>query len=452
MIAAAPGRSRAMNALLIACVLIGSLYLAKAVYRGLSFTQGDFYYSLPGLYAQRLNPTLWNSPDLRSAEEFNHGAYMYGPTEYLTLFPIVFLDSYRTIASTLLVAYVGVLLLACYFLWVLLARAEPGADGLGPVIFAIVFAFLPLGQVLIQREFEAVAWLALVVACLLFVRGRDVASGAALAYLAWFKYWPVVLLGTFVMHRRFKGLAAFAAASAVLLAATQLIFGLQHFRIGRTLGIVGGLMRPLGSGEVLYPVIERGALKSDFCRQWVWGRGTAADVRWALCGVEDRFPWLPAKAAFYLIVVVTAALFVWAAWRLASEPRDRRDGEVGRDLGVQRAGDRRRLVRARALLLLHRLPAAADGAGRLVHRAAAAVAPHQDRAVGRELPAAERVHAADVVAVGRPEAERVEPVSRQRRLPARPAAAAGPGAVGTRAAADAAAGRAGDGVTHADCR
>jgi hypothetical protein len=319
----APGRSRAVNALLIVCVVVGSFYLAKAVYRGLSFTQGDFYYSLPGLYAQRLNPTLWNSPDLQSAVEFNHGSYMYGPTEYLTLYPIVFLDSYRTIASTLLVAYVGILLLACYLLWRLLASDEAGAAGLAPVIFAIVFSFLPLGQVLIQREFEAVAWLALVAACLLYVRGREVASGVALAYLTWFKYWPIVLLGTFVMHRRYKALAAFAVASAVLLGATQLIFGLQHFLIGRTLGIVAGLMRPLGSGEVLYPVIERGALKSDFCRQWVWGRGTASDVRWALCGVEDRFPWLSAKAAFYIIVVVTAALFVWAAWRLASGVRDR---------------------------------------------------------------------------------------------------------------------------------
>lgn len=323
MTAAVQGRSRVTSALLVICVVIGSLYLAKAVYRGTSFTQGDFYNSLPGLYAQRLNPALWNSPDLREAEDFNHGAYIYGPTQYLTLFPIVFLDSYRAIAAALLAGYVGVLLAACYVLWHLLASDETDAIGFAPVIFAIVFAFLPLGQVLIQREFEAVAWLALVVACLLYVRGREVACGAALAYLTWFKYWPIVLLGTFVMHWRIRGLAAFAAASAVLLGATQLIFGLQHFRIGLTLDIVGGLMRPLGGGEVLYPVIERGALKSDFCRQWVWGRGTAADVRWALCGVEDRFPWLSAKAAFYIIVIVTAALLVWSAWRLASGPRDR---------------------------------------------------------------------------------------------------------------------------------
>jgi hypothetical protein len=183
-----------------------------------------------------------------------------------------------------------------------------------------MFAFLPLTQSLIQREFEVVALLALVAACAWFVRGRDVLSGAAIAYLTWFKYWPVVLLGVFVVNRRLKGLAGFAGATVVLLLATQLLFGLEGFLIGRTANIIGGLVRPLGSGEVLYPAIPRGALKSDFCRQWIWGRGTAADVRWALCGVEDRFPWVPARAAFIAIVAITGLVFLWAGIVLGSRP------------------------------------------------------------------------------------------------------------------------------------
>lgn len=302
--------------LAIACILVGGLYLGKAIVRGAEFTQGDFYFSLPGMYAERWNPTLWHSADIAAAREFSRGLYLYGPTQYLTLFPIVFLDSYGAIASALLAVYICVVFAACYLLWRLVSMREAAQPVMGAAVFAIVAAFLPLTQALIQREFEVVAFLGLVAACVLFARGRDAASGALVAYLTWFKYWPIVLLAAFVMHRRYKALAGFAVGSAGLLLAAQLVFGLQHFIIGRTVEIIGGLVRPLGGGEVLYPAIPRGAQKSDFCRQWIWGRGTAADVRWELCGVEDRWPLFPARAVFVALVVVTAAVFVWCAYRL----------------------------------------------------------------------------------------------------------------------------------------
>lgn len=316
-----PGSGRA-RLLAMACLVIGLLYLVKAIFRGAEFTQGDFYFSLPGLYAERLNPTLWNSPDIQAARDFNHGTYPYGPTQYLTLFPIVFLNSYGTIASALLAVYTAVVFGACYLLWKLVTMNDVGLPVMGAAVFAIVAAFLPLTQALIQREFEVVAFLALVAACLWFARGRDAASGAAVAYLTWFKYWPIVLLSAFVMHRRYKGLAAFAAASTGLLLAAQLVFGLQHFDIGRIVSIIRGLVRPLGGGEVLYPAMPGGAQKADFCRQWIWGRGTAADVRWELCGIEDRWPLFPARAVFSALVIVTAAVFVWGAYRLERSPQD----------------------------------------------------------------------------------------------------------------------------------
>ena len=307
-----------------ACVIVGVLYFAKALYRGTSFTRGDFYFSTPGAYAERINPALWNSPDLAEALAFNHGAYLYGPTQYLTLFPIVFLSSYAAIASVLLVVYAVVLVAAWYLLWKLVTTNEPGMPGTAAVTFAIMFAFLPVTQALIQREFEVVALLALVLACLFYTQRRQAVTGVAVAYLTWFKYWSVVLLVSFVMHRRAKALLAFAIASVLLLGSTQLMFGLDRFVMGRTAAIVGGLVRPLGSGYVLYPAIERGAQKSDFCRQWIWGRGTTADVRWMLCGVEDRFPLLSAKASFYAMVVVTAVAFTWGALTLA-----KREGSTG---------------------------------------------------------------------------------------------------------------------------
>ncbi|MGE0043487.1 MAG: glycosyltransferase family 87 protein [Vicinamibacterales bacterium] len=292
---------------------VAVLFLAKAVYRGLTFTRGDFYFTLPGEYAARWNPVLWQSPDLQLALQYNHGGYIYGPVQYLALFPIVFLDSYASIATALLVAYPVVALGAAVLLWRLVRRDE-GRDPVALAgVMAVVFAFLPLTQALVQREFEVVTLLMLAATCLLFARGRYAASGAVLACMTWFKYWPMLLLIPFVVHRRFRGVAAFVGMSAAILLATQLVFGLQHFVIPKTVGIVGGLVRPLGGGEVLYPVIPRGAAKSDFCRQWIPGRGTQADARWALCGIQDRFPAVPAKAVFIGVVALTAALFFWSA-------------------------------------------------------------------------------------------------------------------------------------------
>jgi hypothetical protein len=302
------------------CFTVGALFLAKALYRGLEFTHGDFYFSLPGEYARRLNAALWNSPDMQTAVSFNHGTYLYGPTQYLTLFPIVFLSSYRSIALVLLVVYPLVLLAGWHVLRKALGAFEPEPPVMPAALFVMMFAFLPVTQALIQREFEVVALLLLVVACLLLVQGREMASGAVIAALTWFKYWPVVLLGAFVVHRRFKGLAAFAAASGVLLLTTHALFGLEYFVFGKITDIIGGLIRPLGSGEVLYPVIERGAAKSDFCRQWVFGRGTQADVRWLLCGVEDRFPRVPVKLLYFSSIATAGALFTWAALVLARQP------------------------------------------------------------------------------------------------------------------------------------
>ena len=310
------------RAILWVCGIAGSLYLAKAIYRGLTFTSGDYYYTLSGEYVRRLNPALWNSPDLQASIAYNHGTYLYGPTQYLSLFPVVFLDSYSAIASALLLLLPFILIGVWYGLSALLSAGErPGRMQMA-VLFAVSFAFLPLSQALIQREFEIVAFLLMVLACLALVRGREGTSGALIAAAAWFKYWPIVLLGSFVIHRRVKGLAAFAVTSAAILLAAHLVFGLQHFVIGRTVSTVGRVLRPFGGGEVLYPVIPRGAQKSDFCRQWIGGRGTQADVRWMLCSVEDRMPALNAVATYYALVAATGGAFLWGAVRLARAAPD----------------------------------------------------------------------------------------------------------------------------------
>src|SRR5262245_34715013 len=150
---------RILRALAAAGFIVGLLFLVKAWYRGQTFTIGDFYYTFPGEYAQRLNPTLWNSPDIKGALQYNHGDYFYGPTQYLLLFPIVFLDSYATAAAVLLFVYTGVLLIAWHLQSKLVMLGDVRVPAMPGVLFGVMFAFLPLTQALIQREFEVVALL-----------------------------------------------------------------------------------------------------------------------------------------------------------------------------------------------------------------------------------------------------------------------------------------------------
>ncbi len=56
--------------------------IGAAWYAGLEHNRGDFYATLPGAYAQTLNPDLWNSPDLRHADGYQRAEYLYGPTQY----------------------------------------------------------------------------------------------------------------------------------------------------------------------------------------------------------------------------------------------------------------------------------------------------------------------------------------------------------------------------------
>ena len=329
----------------------------------------------------------------------------------------------------LLVVYPFVLVAGWYALWRLLASGETPHPAMGGALFALVFAFLPVTQAMIQREFEVVALALFLAACLLLIRGREAASGATLAYLAWFKYWPIALLGAFVVHRRVRGLVAFAVASGAILLAAQLVFGLQHFVIGKTLATITGLVRPLGSGEVLYAVIPEGVQKSDFCRQWIWGRGTEAELRWALCGLEYRAPWFSAKAAFFGLIGLVAALFLWGAYRVQSAgpaialAKWTTIWEFS-ILGIVGAT----FVHAHYYYyLVFVLPL---GAVYLVCHAPAAVATAEVRSAGRRLPAAERVSDSGLVGLDALQGRRVDAVRRQRVVRARQHSAPGARAPG----------------------
>src|SRR5436190_346406 len=201
-----PTRGRALLIVLVAAV--AACRLTAACISGLHTTSGDFAATLPGAYAEELNPTLWDGPDGRhEAFSYRHG-YIYGPTQYLTLWPIVFLDSFRQIAMLLLPVYSGVVLAIAYLLWRLCERLVPLRDGCRAghklTVFAAVALFAPLLIAMGQREFETVQALVIVLAAYSVATRRSVAAGALAGYIAMFKYWPAALGLFFVLKRQWK--------------------------------------------------------------------------------------------------------------------------------------------------------------------------------------------------------------------------------------------------------
>jgi len=88
----------------------------QVAYRGLTYSIGDFYSTLPGAYVETFNPTLWNSPDLVD-EVGKRPSYRRGPTQLLTTLPLSYLNSYREIALVLLVVYGALILTSAYLMW-----------------------------------------------------------------------------------------------------------------------------------------------------------------------------------------------------------------------------------------------------------------------------------------------------------------------------------------------
>ena len=179
------------------------------------------------------SPVLWNSPDMRGAMGYHLDTYYHGPTQYLSLYPVAFLDSYEQIAWVLLPIYAVALGVAWRYLHRTMRRLAPAAP-LGVPVFAATFLFFPLLQSFIQREFEVVIFLALSFALWHLVNGRTGLAAAAFAYVAWFKYIPLLLLGYCALRGWRRAVIVFMVTSAAIIGLTHLAFGLPEFyKIGR---------------------------------------------------------------------------------------------------------------------------------------------------------------------------------------------------------------------------
>jgi len=297
---------------------------AVTAYTGLTTTVGDFYQTLPGAYVRTVNPVLWNSPDLTGSAAYQREIYLYGPSQYLTLYPLAYLPSYRQIAMWLLGLYAMAIVATIVVLWKTMAAGEAGRPpGVAPAACAALL-FTPLLQCYVQREFETIAFLIWSIGAYCLVRRRDVLGGTAFGYVAWFKLLPLGFLPYLVLRRWFKATLAFICVSVAVLALTQALFGLDKFLMfsSRLIGqesaaehIVGAQIRPL-FGERAGFYLDRskspGYIGTGFCDDWNETNDTIVSVRWGLCGLNMRHAWLPSRELFYLFVAVVGGCFVTA--------------------------------------------------------------------------------------------------------------------------------------------
>jgi hypothetical protein len=285
--------------LAVSAVLLSTIRFALAIYSGRhELVYGDFAATLPGGYAERLNPTLWNSPDLIHSWAFHEHSYLHGPTQFLTLYPLVFLNSYTEIARLLLAAYAFVMLAAVYVIWRTLRDAE-GRPIPAAAVYAAVLAFFPAIQAYAQREFEVVILLATALMFWAVVRDRQGWVGGVLAYIAWFKYLPLSMVPYLVIRRWRRALIGFVLVSGGLLLAAHLLFDLRHF--------VDNLVPTMAGGQ-LAVILGR----VDFCHgadpKFSAANRTFAGVRWGLCTLQDRGVGIPPLATYLALAGVIAVV------------------------------------------------------------------------------------------------------------------------------------------------
>jgi glycosyl transferase family 87 len=267
---------------------------------------GDFAATLPGGYAEQLNPRLWNSQDLEGSWAFHKHSYLHGPTQFLTLYPVAFLDSYTAIARLLLFIYPIAILAGV----LVLCRALDATDGRRTprsAVYASTLLFYPLIQAFSQREFEIVIFLAVAVMLWAAVRDQQEWLGGAVAYVTWFKYLPIVLVPYLAIRGCRRAVVWFAACSAIILLLAHLLFDLRHFVDNQVPSVAGGHLAAI-VGAV------------DFCQgtepRYRFGNQTFASVRWAFCTLENEGLTIRPLVAYLTCAAIVAYVSILGFVRL----------------------------------------------------------------------------------------------------------------------------------------
>ena len=287
--------------------------VATVVWTATGRTKGDFYASLPGAHVERLNPTLWSSPDLGAAWGYHTSTYFHGPTQYLTFYPLGLLDSWAQIAAVLLPIYALVLGLAFWMLWRVAQQLGAGRDVFVPML-ACTFLFFPVLQAYLQREFEIVLAASLASALFFLVSDRRGVAAAVFAYAAWFKYIPLLFAGYLGLRRWWGPLLVFGITSAAILAVSEALFGLRLFFNNNVPGharqvfVLWDFAFARDAGGSLYG--------TGFCEGWRERDSTFANVRHGLCSLAASNAWLSPPIVYLAICVTVAVVFLRTHARL----------------------------------------------------------------------------------------------------------------------------------------
>jgi Tol biopolymer transport system component len=250
-----------------ALVALACLRFGYGIYAGAGQNRGDFFDSMPGRIVETINTTLWQQPGFTETYNARH-TYVYGPTQYLTILPFLFADSFDALATALLWLHVPLTLGAAIYLWKMARILAPSIDR-HTSLMAVVTAmglFFPLLYGFVAREFEIVCFAVTAAAAYLLVAGRPAGASGLLAYTAWFKMWPLVFVLHDAARRRYKSVAVFGAVSAAVVLAADLVFGLEYFTIFAFIGGDGhGYLSGLSNDTGFCATRHRVSLAGGFC-------------------------------------------------------------------------------------------------------------------------------------------------------------------------------------------
>jgi hypothetical protein len=298
-------RRLAVAVLAVAAARVGILMAG-----GSTYSRGDYYATLPGAYVETLNPALWSSPDLTEIAG-KQPTYLRGPSQFLTLYPLAYLDSYEEIAFVLLWVYLGVILFAALVMWKALSEAAGQRASVTAVLVSTLL-FFPLLQAYVAREFEVVTVLACALALWAAVRRRFSIVGGLLAYLSLFKYLPIVGMPYLVARRSWAGLAGFTVVAVALLALADRAFGLDRFYNNHIPAMASGLATSLASTRAFCDGAQP-LLRFSHSNQ-------ETSMRFALCAFQDWSP-IPMPLIYLALLALMAGLAVAGFLRLERVPQ-----------------------------------------------------------------------------------------------------------------------------------
>lgn len=274
--------------------------------------RGDYYASMPGAYVRDVNPTLWNSVDMQGAWGYHVDTYFHGPTQYLTLYPLAYFDSYAAIAQVLLPIYAVALAAGFWGLQRVARLLAPERRWTIPLL-ASTFLFFPLLQAFIQREFEVVVFVCLTLALAALLRSRPLVASALLAYIAWFKYVPLIFVGWLALRGWYRAVAVFAIVSVALLAVAHAVFDLSLFVNNN---VPSHALQVLSVTHYGFTLRQGHLFGTGFCSGWAEGETTLANVRHGLCSLASTSSWLPPHVIYMALCLAVAAIYLRTHLRL----------------------------------------------------------------------------------------------------------------------------------------